>query len=199
MGRHLWTSLLYLHELRLRTFYHLWTNYYYYPPFRYWTTLPFYLAFGTSLKVAVLSNIVFIALLVFSMYGIGRELWDRTTGLLSALFISALPLIASQFKEYQLDSELTAMVAWSLYALIRTREFSNRRDSLWFGLTFGLGMLTKWTFFNCMALPLAYGIGIPESRRLQPPPLRWGGSDRDDDRSEAACNNRMSAGNCAWR
>ncbi len=154
-GRHLWTSLLYLDLLHLKTIYRLWTNYYYYPPFRYWETVPFYLIFGKSKIVAIDSNIVFIAILAFSIYGIGKELWDRITGLMSAVFILSAPIYVSQFKEYQLDAELGSMVALSFYLLIRTKEFADRKLSLWFGLSAGLGMLTKWTYFISMGFPLA--------------------------------------------
>lgn len=158
MGRHLWTSLLYLQQLHFKTFYRLWTNYYFYPPFRYWVTIPFYLLFGTSMTVAIMSNVVFVAIMAFSVYGIGLELWNRSTGLLASLFVLSMPIFASQFKEYQLDAQLSAMVALSLYLLIKTHEFSDRRFSFLFGLSFGLGMLTKWTFFLSMALPLAYAL-----------------------------------------
>lgn len=112
------------------------------------------------MTVAIMSNVVFIAILAFSIYGIGIDLWNRSTGLLSAIFVLSLPMFVSQFKEYQLDVELSAMVAWSLYALIRTRHFTDYRKSMIFGLIFGLGMLTKWTFIHCMMLPLAHEIWI---------------------------------------
>lgn len=155
MGWHLSNSLAYLDALHLRTFYRLWTNYLFYPPFRYWTSLPFYLAFGKTVRVAVDTNIIFIALLAFSVYGLGRELWNRLTGLLASVFILATPFYVSQFKEYQLDAPLGAMVAFSLYRLIKTKDFSEKKASRFFGLSFALGMLTKWVFFLCLAFPLA--------------------------------------------
>ncbi len=154
MGWHLSNSLSYLATLHLRTFYRLWTDYLFYPPFRYWTTLPFYLVFGKTVRVAVDTNILFISLLAFSIYGIGRELWNRWTGLLASVFILASPFYVSQFKEYQLDAPLGAMAAFSLYLLIKTNDFSEKRTSRLFGLSFALGMLTKWVFFLCMAFPL---------------------------------------------
>lgn len=154
MGWHLANSLAYLDELHLRTFYRLWTNYLFYPPFRYWTTLPFYLVFGKTVRVAVDSNVFFISLLAFSIYGIGRELWNRWTGFLASVFILASPFYVSQFKEYQLDAPLGAMAAFSLYLLIKTNDFSKKRTAWVFGFSFGMGMLTKWVFFLCLAFPL---------------------------------------------
>jgi len=39
------------------------------------------------------------------------------------------------------------MVALSVYLLIRTDYFGNKKYSALFGLSVGLGMLTKWTYF----------------------------------------------------
>jgi len=157
MGRHLWTSLIYLDNLyHFRHIYRLWTDYYFYPPFRHWVTIPFYLVFGKTLAVAVGSNLFFVAVLAFSMYGIGRELWNRTTGLLAALFILASPYYVSQFKEYMMDAPLGSMVALSLFLLLKTENFSNKGNSRWLGFSMGLGMLTKWNFAPCMVVPLIY-------------------------------------------
>ena len=156
MGRHLWTSLLYLNMFHWDHFWHLWTDYYYYPPFRYWLSIPFYLVFGNSFTVAVMSNIVFIFILAFSVYEIGRMLWGRSTGLLAMFGILCSPMFIGQFKEYQLDAQLSAMVALSFCFLIKTKEFSDKKYSMLFGLSFGLGMLTKWTFICCLFFPLIY-------------------------------------------
>ncbi len=158
MSRHLWTSLLYLNMLHLKSFYHLWTDYYYYPPLRYWLTLPFYLAFGKSITTAVMSNVVFVLILAFSLYETGRILWGKSTGLLAVIGILCSPMFIGQFKEYQLDAPLAAMVALSLCLLIKAKDFSSKKFSVLFGLSCGLGMLTKWTFICCLFLPASYAL-----------------------------------------
>ena len=157
MARHLWTSLLYW-EIPgdLRHFYRMWTNYYYYPPLRYWLTLPYYLMFGKTIPVAVFSNTLYVFLLAFSTYGIGKRVWNRATGLLAALFVLCSPMYVSQFKEYQLDAQQGTMVALSFYLFLRTEGFRNGKFSNWFGISLGLGMLTKWTFGFCLGLPVLW-------------------------------------------
>ncbi len=155
MGRHLWTSILYWDVLQdWRHIYRLWTNYYFYPPFRYWAALPFYLIFGKSTPIAIMSNVLFISILAFSIYGIGKELWGRLTGLLAACFILSSPFYAMQFKEFQLDAPLGAMVSFSLYLLFKSNLFSDKKHSIFLGISLGLGMLTKWTFIFSLAFPL---------------------------------------------
>lgn len=156
MGVHLFNSLDYLNRFKDPLhFYRLWTTYSYYPPFRYWVTIPFYLLLGTSVVSAVISNLFFIILLAFSVYGIGETLWNSRVGLLAALFVLSSPVVASQFKEYQLDAPLAGMVALGFYLFLKADGFKNRKMSMWFGIATGLGMLTKWTFLFFFAFPLA--------------------------------------------
>jgi 4-amino-4-deoxy-L-arabinose transferase-like glycosyltransferase len=118
-----------------------------------------------------MSNVVFIFVLAFSIYETGRMLWGRSTGLLAMLGILCSPMFIGQFKEYQLDAQLSAMVALSLCLLIKTKEFSDKKHSMLFGLSLGLGMLTKWTFIGCLALPLVYsainGVWISKSNKKE--------------------------------
>jgi len=145
MARHLFTSLDYWNSLTQGKVGQVMTQYRYYPPFLYWLTMPFYLLFGISVKAAVQVNTVFIAVLVFSTYGIGRRLWGRRVGVLAAIMTVSTPMIVSQFKEYQLDAPLTAMVALCIYLLIRTEEFASRKYSVIFGFVVGLCLLTNST------------------------------------------------------
>ena len=160
MARHLWTSLEYKGYADRQQWLGFLTNYYYYPPLLYWLTQPLYAVLGTDVQVAILTNCVFLIVLVLSMYGIGVELRDRRAGRMAAIFALSLPIIVSQFKEYQLDAPLTAMVALALLLLIRTREFSMGRASLAFGIAAGLGLLTKWTFVIVMAAPVGFAVLI---------------------------------------
>ncbi len=105
-ARHLGDSLFYKETFTLADPIQYLEGYVYYPPFMYWVTDVFYAVLGTDFWVAIFSNVVFIAILVFSTYGIGKTLWNPRVGLLAALFTVTTPLFVSQFKEYMLDAPL---------------------------------------------------------------------------------------------
>jgi 4-amino-4-deoxy-L-arabinose transferase-like glycosyltransferase len=160
MGTHLWKSLVYNWYLTTGDIWKFFAAYAYYLPLIYWISVPFYAVFGHSASVAVASiNIVFLPILVFSMYGIGAYLWSRRVGLLSALAIVCTPYIASMGKEYMPDVPLTAVAALSLYLLLRTEGFGQRWYSVGFGVAFGFGMLTKWAYLFVFLVPLLLTVG----------------------------------------
>jgi Dolichyl-phosphate-mannose-protein mannosyltransferase len=173
MAGHLWKSLFFRDYLVHFHPVHFLGGYFYYPPLTYWVTAPFYVVFGTSMWVAVLSNIVFVAVLALSTYGLGRLLWSQLVGLLATLFVLACPIVVTQFKEYQLDAPLTAMVALALYLLVRAGSFSSRRYSLLFGVACGLGLLTKWTFPLALAGPVLFAVFEAAVAPARPRSLEW--------------------------
>jgi len=118
----------------------------YYPPFFQMCTTPLYALFGKSADVAVMTNILFLAILLFSVYGIGKKLYDQNTGILAAFFISFYPAVYSMTRTYLLDFALIAMVALSIFLLLKTDDFTNTKYSIFFGISLGLGLLTKWSF-----------------------------------------------------
>jgi 4-amino-4-deoxy-L-arabinose transferase-like glycosyltransferase len=158
MARHLFNSLQYLDLFTSHSPGFL-NAYFYYPPLVYWTAVPFQILFHPSIESAVASNIVFIAILAYATYGLGRTLWSRHTGLLASFFVLTAPMMVSQFKEFQVDAPLAAMTALSLLFLIKAKEFTDHKYSLLFGVSLGLGMLTKWTFPFIMLLPLTLMVG----------------------------------------
>ena len=173
MGRHLYNSVIYLNHFKAGELSQLAADYRYYPPFIYWIAIPYYLAFGLSVKTAILSNSFLILVLGFSVYGLGSRLWGRRVGLLSAVLILCSPMLVTQFKEFQLDAPATAMVALSMYLIVRTEEFKNRDWSLALGIVLGLTMLTKWTLGFILILPISYAVlrGLMDAwktKNLQP-------------------------------
>ncbi|MGH7902405.1 MAG: ArnT family glycosyltransferase, partial [Thermodesulfobacteriota bacterium] len=128
----------------------------YYPPFTTMLTSIFYFIFGTSSKIAVMSNMISLLILVFSIYGIGTLFFYRKIGLLASILTLLFPIVLSNSIVYMLDLSLTAMASLGIYTLIRTEYFKNTSFSIISGIVFGLGMLTKWTFLFFLLGPLCY-------------------------------------------
>lgn len=137
-----------------------------YPPLPYHVTIPFYLFFGQDADMAILaSNSLWLGLLIIATYALGRELFNRTAGLVAAVIVSLYPLIVAFEREYYLDLALTAAVALALWLLVRCRLFEDRRRAVGLGLVLGFGALNKWPFFFIIAGPLAAAFLINAYRR----------------------------------
>ncbi len=128
----------------------------YYPPLVPISTSFWYFVFGTSAKVAIMSNMIFIFILVFFVYKIGALMFDRNVGLLASLLILLFPIVLNHSVIYYLDLPLTAMVALGTFFILKSDYFQNTKFSIVSGFCFGLGMLTKWTYFFFVLGPLSY-------------------------------------------
>jgi len=119
-------------------------------------TSPFYLFFGSSQDAgAMINSTIFLTILVLSTYGIGKKLLNEKAGILSAFILTMYPLIFNQLRVYMLDIPLTAMVTLSIFLLLLTENFANKKYSLLFAVSAGLGMLTKFNFLGFIAGPLS--------------------------------------------
>jgi 4-amino-4-deoxy-L-arabinose transferase-like glycosyltransferase len=168
MAHHLGNSLQYLHAFSLVHPVPFFLGYLYYPPLTYWVADAFYAATGSkATSVAILSNVVWLAVLAFSTFAIGRRLWNARVGWLSVAFVLTAPMIVSASKEYMLDVPVTAMAGLCLYLLIRSDGFGSRRFSLLFGVAAGLGMLVKWTLPLVLLLPVvqASAVALADARQ----------------------------------
>jgi len=156
---HLAKTLIYndiLREINLRSLFTALTWPWNRPPFPFLTVVPFYRLFGESTDVALMSNCLYLAILLWSVYGIGRVLYGRKVGLLAACLVSFYPILFSISRLSYVDYALTAMVALAVYLLLKTDGFRHRGWSLAFGLGMGLGLLTKWPFIAFAGVPIAY-------------------------------------------
>ena len=147
--RHLIESLVYndiLRQVDLRSLFTALTYSGYYPPLFHLSMVAFYKLFGVSMDVAAMVNTVYLAVLLISAYGIGREIGGRGVGILAAFITSSLPMVFAMSRYTYIEFALTAVVALSIWLLLLSRGFTSKRYSLLFGLSVGLGLLTKWTF-----------------------------------------------------
>ncbi len=135
----------------------------YRPPLFLLTSVPLYAVFGRSPDVGVMTNLLFLVVLILSTYGIGKILQGVETGLMAALVVSMFPLLFGLSRSYWVDYALTAMVSLSMYLMLRTDCFKNRKYVYLFGLSAGLGMLTKWTYFIFLLGPFVYFLFLPSA------------------------------------
>jgi 4-amino-4-deoxy-L-arabinose transferase-like glycosyltransferase len=140
----------------------------YYPPFYHLSLIPSLLFFGVSPHSAAMVNILYLGLLIIFTYKIGARLFDRQTGLLAAFVVSMYQFLIYLSRSPLIEVALTALVVMAIYFLLCTQDFSRRQPAIMFGIIFGLGMLTKWTFFFFLMVPLLVAI-INVGRRLDRP------------------------------
>jgi 4-amino-4-deoxy-L-arabinose transferase-like glycosyltransferase len=165
-GDHLSRSLDYWQALQQPQFlaadwwWHLWQlSPSYRGPWVYLLTVPFLNLAGPGFDQATLVNLVFTALIMLSLYLLGRTLFSRQVGVWAAGLSLLAPALAYQRTDYLLDYGLTAMVTVTFTSLTLW-WFATGRRWLWsaaWGLGLGLIFLTKPTgifflFFPCLYL-----------------------------------------------
>lgn len=115
----------------------------YVPNFTYLTTYPFYITFGRTLFAAKTSNLLYIIILIVSLFLIVRSQSSNFIGLLSVMLTLMYPLIFESLRQYGPDLPLTALTTLSILMLLRCNNFRNLKYSIILGLTVGIGMLIK--------------------------------------------------------
>ena len=91
------------------------------------------------------SNVVFVPLMAFGCYGVGKTVAGERAGLLAGLFALGSPMFVSMMHLYDLDPPQAAMVAVSVWALLASQRFESLHRSLLGGIVCGLALMTKQT------------------------------------------------------
>jgi 4-amino-4-deoxy-L-arabinose transferase-like glycosyltransferase len=105
-----------------------------------------YRLFGTSADVATMVNVIYLAIALAATYGIGQRWGGRRLGMVAVALLALFPMFYSMSRYFYIEFALTAMVALTVYLLLASEGFERRGVSLLFGLSLGLGFLTKRTF-----------------------------------------------------
>ena len=137
-------------------------------PLTYLVTAPLFSLLGPSYASAILSNGLFNGLLLVSVYGQGRLLGSRQTGLWAAWFCAVAPALLNQRSDYLIDFSLTAvltacwtLLSWRHLGLAATGPTPGRSwRRPWLasgccGLALGALLLTRPTGLLLLWLPLA--------------------------------------------
>lgn len=117
-----------------------------YPPLVHLVGAVSYLLVGMHpIAMMLAANFVFVPLLAFGCYGTGTILAGRRAGLLAGVFALGMPMVASMFHSFMVDTPQAAMVAVSVWAILASRRFERVGVAAGAGALCGLAMLTKQT------------------------------------------------------
>lgn len=91
---------------------------------------------------------LFLAILILSVYGIGKRLYSPLAGLAAAVVAStAYFLLVSLTRFILVDVPAAAIFTLTFYLLLRSEGFGSRRFSSLFGLAWGVLILTRASLF----------------------------------------------------
>ena len=146
------------------------------PPLIYITAGVFQHLFGIGPDQAILIQLLFSAILIGSVYGLGRQLFSAEVGLWAAGLCQLVPGLYRYKIEFLLDYPLAALVTlsfWCLTVWIGSAKHSVKARTEWFwavafGLSFGLAMMVKQPALLFLFTPVVW-VGVEVLRRRQ-----WG-------------------------
>lgn len=119
---------------------------FFYPPLVRWIgAVP--AAFGLAAEDwgTIALNLVFVPMLALGCYLVGRLTYGSFAGMLAAIFALGAPMVLSLFHVFLLDAPLAAVTAITIWALLASDRFRDRRMSVLAGALAGVGLMVKTT------------------------------------------------------
>ena len=124
-------------------------------PLFYLITLPV-ININMSMNWAIMSNMIYFGILLFSVYGLGKELYDSCeVGILAAFLISIFPGIFAISRWYTRDFALVACLALNCYLFIKLIQSKGKNIFVMLFLTaFSIlaGLLIKESYIYFLLL-----------------------------------------------
>jgi len=111
---------------------------------------------NTDLSNMRMINILYLSILIFSTYAIGKKLYNRKVGLLSSFLVSFYPIVFGISRLWVPELMQISMTALSIYVLLITDKLKNIKYCLLFGFILGLPLLTKISAPLFLIGPIAY-------------------------------------------
>ncbi len=116
------------------------------PPFAYMVSAPVAWLTRSPDAAAGFSAFLFSAVLLASVFSIASRFSNPWGGVLAAFMVATMPQVLSLSSRFLLDVPLAAMCALTYAVYLSSEGFGKRRESVLFGVVFGVGMLTKEIF-----------------------------------------------------
>ncbi len=129
------------------------------PPFYQLLTLPFVFLLGRSEDAALSVNLIFIAILLISVYNLGRLAKNKRVGILAALVVISYPPIVRLSRVYSPYFAMVACCALSIWLLLIMIKRRSVKSAWLFGFSLAFGLLTHPRFVWIILVPtIIFGI-----------------------------------------
>jgi len=104
----------------------------------------------------IMVNSLFLAVLLFSVFQIGRRLHSEFAGVLAAALIATYPMVMHLARDFMVDFSMLAMTALSAALIVSSDRYRIPLVTFLFGATTALGLLAKPTYASFVVVPAAY-------------------------------------------
>ncbi len=107
--------------------------------------------------IVIFVNYVFFLIPLYFIYKIGTELKDKETGNIAMILFALVPAVYGMSRQYgHQDYHIIAGITFNIYCLIKTDYFRNRKWTIWYGISVGLGLMIKDAFLAYFFVPFMY-------------------------------------------
>ena len=107
--------------------------------------------------IIIFVNYIFFLIPLYFIYKIGVELKDKETGNIAMILFALVPAVYGLSRQYgHQDYHIIAAITFNIYCLIKTDYFENRKWTIWYGISVGLGLMIKDSFLVYFFVPFLY-------------------------------------------
>jgi 4-amino-4-deoxy-L-arabinose transferase-like glycosyltransferase len=122
---------------------------------------------GDNLLFLRLVSVLFLIATLWITYLLGRELYDRETGLIASLLFLFFPLTIRLGSAALMDIQLVFFFSLALLLSLRLLRKPSYRLAAALGCAIGLGLLTKYIMGIIYFVLLSYAVISPSLRKLK--------------------------------
>ena len=115
--------------------------------------VPLYIIIGSSPHVALILNLIFIAIFYIFFYKLVAEIFDTKLAVASAIPISTMPLFYGLARYFYVEFGLMTLVVIWMYLVLKTKNLTDKNTLFLLGIISGLGIMMKLHFLIFVAGP----------------------------------------------
>ena len=104
------------------------------------------LVFGGNIDILMHTNLLFLVILMYSLYNLGKRIGDKSLGFVAVVVCLSFPAVFGMSRIMWHEFPLMCIMTLSYYLLFKTDYFKNTKYSFLWALTISCGFLIKFTF-----------------------------------------------------